>query len=425
VKAKLFPSLYQKFLGERVIICLAGVVTILWVNSRNQIFSNFWWDVSVYSGKIDEFKKGLSPYEFNGHNNRLAVPSYFPYHPYIFRLFYYFDQVVHIEIILALLFVVSLIILMSSLYFFVSPGITNSSAIKLSLQSFLIAITFGGSSLVALSSGNIAFPLHALCLAVSLNLLRNPSTINTFSFISVIAISSFCKPYFFAYVLIYLFTFKKTFTKAILHLVLLFSVLNFVWFSSYFFDRENFFGYLNSIQYMTFGLQDFGFSAFSILRSQLGNGFALFGHIFFLILYLILPRLRNQKDDTYYISIRTVYFLALVLIIVSSNPRMKEYDFGILFFVLVYFLLYLPKRSYFRILALLSLFILLRICIVLMTQQLNFYLPPEWLYLRYWEIAITWLMYIFLVFVAQPTKESTSLNIFFGPKFGNKIIRLW
>jgi hypothetical protein len=150
---------------KTLIIVLGMATTVSWVNHRNNFFQNFAWDVSVYTGKMQEFQSGLNPYDFNGHNNRIGVPSRFPYHPYVFQVFRALD-LINLSFALTVIYAIVMLYLLKELFdiFGVRKDLQNSRLFFAALV-FSVSLATGGAALVGLSSGNIAFILHALLVA--------------------------------------------------------------------------------------------------------------------------------------------------------------------------------------------------------------------------------------------------------------------
>jgi hypothetical protein len=248
----------------------------------------------------------------------------------------------------------------------------------------IISGLLGGSSLIAFASGNISIFIH--CTLVAHFLRCNRLNKSYWSLAILCALFSLVKPYFLAYLLLILIYDRSLRRGSILSAT---AIL--IWLTTYFsaalIDFASFDNYLTAVRYVTSGIQDWGYSYFGIFRRRLGDEMALLAHFAILAASITFPlylRIFRKFSNSQMLS----FFPSVCYFIVCLNPRMKEYDFGVLIFVFLSSIYLLNKtNAYFAIFGC-SFFLITRQFLLWIDSNVVPAFPGNLLYLKYWEIII-------------------------------------
>jgi hypothetical protein len=370
------------------IILLAVLLTIPTIFFRYKIGLNPFWDTDVYVRAIKALRTGLDPYYFD---DSVQIYSAYPYHPYVLGFMVTLDRLIFFPFWLTLGYTMSLSFFIRELFLSYSgQEIANSENFpRIKFGIFLIIIgLIGGSSVIGVASGNISIFLHFTLVAVALRSIRLNKSLGSLAAFSIA--SAIVKPYFLTYLLIVLI-YSKTKRRG---MILCFSSIltwSVIYFSASVLNSQTFDHYLAAVRYVTSGIQDWGYSFFGILRRRLGDEVALLVHLAILSTSVAVPLyLRFVRNCTP--TQMASFFPSICYFVVCLNPRMKEYDFGVLIFVSLSSLyLFNRKLAYFSIFGC-SILLLIRQLLLWLDANLIDYFPGNFLYLKYWEVLMAGLL---------------------------------
>lgn len=380
------------------VVVVSNLITIFWTNWRNEIFSNSFWDLTVYITAVDQVAGGENPYAIQLNNEAVRIVSGFPYHPYILLLFVRLNDFFPLKFFLFTFSFLALIFFLRSLLKFLTISDSNFTA-RSTMKSFLysllivlVCITCGGAGLIGLLSGNIAFILHIAIIGCALSLIAVPSRRNNLFFLFLIFIGFMVKPYFLTYLIFSFFVYPILKAARLSFVVILICLIT--WFSAAVLMNEDFKLFLNSVEYVTFDIGDFGFSIFGTLRSQLGDTLALFFHISIISVLTITTLYIIQQYYTR-LSLEIISAIPMTLfLIIMANPRMKEYDFGVMYLVILPIIYWRLNSFRISILTLAFFVFITRYGLFLINQNLKI-IPSTLLYLRYWEICVVFSLCVY------------------------------
>jgi len=345
---------------------------------------NPFWDTDVYVRAINAVRLEINPYYFD---ESVQIYSAYPYHPYVLKLMESLDGLLSIQFWLVLCYTFSFSFFIHELlwtYGFSSQE-KSKNITRLKFGLFLVTTSLiGGSSVIAVASGNISIFLHFVLIAVFLRTMRKH---NTFLLLAVLSIfSAMVKPYFLTYLLL-VFIYSKSRRNGTYLCVA--SLL--LWFLTYFsaalLFSSSFNDYLAAVRYVTAGIQDWGYSFYGILRRRLGDELALLSHMVILALAIAFPlylRLARNLTPTKMLG----YFPLVLYFVICINPRMKEYDFGALIFVSLSSIYFLSKKLAYFSLCGCSILLLIRQLLLWLDANLLNSIPGNILYLKYWEVLM-------------------------------------
>ena len=275
------------------------------------------WDIEVYQFAVDSAKGGNDPYL-----NRSGFD--FMYHPIIIPLLKFLSLISPLKIILPIIYCVALVCLLSILNRWkIIPNYFDESE---RIILVILLLGFFGWSYLGLLSGNLSVLGHLVLQILGFQLvLKRQTHIQIIFFLTVLAFS-FIKPYFLAYLVLYL-------AFSVLKLVMIgvgatFSFLG-LWILLSVNNSDSYSKFIENLTRGTYTNEDLGFSLFSSLQVILGSWPALTLHIAS-VLVLISVYLKNQS----LLSLNS-QIIWLIMIAIISNPRIKEYD-AIFLLVLAY-----------------------------------------------------------------------------------------
>lgn len=372
------------------ITLLAILFTIPTIFFRYKIGLNPFWDTDVYVRAIKALRTGLDPYYFD---DSVQIYSAYPYHPYVLGFMVTLDKLIFFQFWLTLGYTISLSFFIRELFLtYGGLEIENSKNFpKAKFVIFLIiAGMLGGSSVIGLASGNISIFLHFTLLAVSLRSIRLNKSLGSLAAVSIA--SAMIKPYFLTYLLIALI-YSKSKRRGMMICFSSILAWSFIYFSAMVLNSQMFDHYLAAVRYVTSGIQDWGYSFFGILRRRLGDEFALLVHLAILSSSVAFPLyLRFVRNCTP--TQMASFFPSICYFIVCLNPRMKEYDFGVLIFVAISSLYLLNRKLAYFSLFVCSILLLFRQLLLWLDANLIDYFPSNVLYLKYWEVLMVGLLVI-------------------------------
>ena len=315
------PSLSSKVLSVKVrvnfIITVATLVLslIFWLLAQNM--REIFWDIEVYQFAVNSAKDGEDPYL-----NRSGFD--FMYHPMIIPLLKLLSLILPLKIILPIIYCIAIFFLLSVLNNWnMIPNSFNKSE---RMVLVILLLGFFGWSYLGLLSGNLSILGHLTLQFLGFHLiLRRQTHIQIIFFLTVLAFS-LIKPYFLAYLVLYL-------AFSILKLLIIgagatFSFLG-LWILLSINDPDSYSNFIENLTRGTYTNEDLGFSLFSSLQVFLGSWPALTLHVA-LILIFISIYLKNKSLLS--LNYQSIW---LILIAIISNPRIKEYD-AIFLLVLAY-----------------------------------------------------------------------------------------
>lgn len=376
--------------------------TLRQVIKRSRIVENPFWDSAVYLKALSDISVGIDPYSIT-FNPKIRIQSPFPYHPYILELFKFLSALTNPVTVLATLELGSFLYFIHKMTVHARIKSAAKNQVKQMINgkyrilfafSIVIGFCVGGSPIIAIFSGNVATSLHLIILGT---LIFPPKSWRAITFSSFwIILASLIKPYFLAYLLLFYVTF--TFSRAFKTVASVFIIWFSIWCSAGFLIPIPFQRYIQSIDYLTDGIGDFGFSIFGIFRRRFGDVGALTIHTTFLALLIILLAVVSTKLHLSRLDFHKYFFPAMIYIVVFSNPRMHEYDFGILPTIFLAFILinYSAKVFLMAVASVGNIFFF-RIFLVRLNESDVLSLPGNLYYLKYWEIvSVTFLLLLSL-----------------------------
>lgn len=364
------------------IITLSGLGTIFWVQWRDQIFTEPFWDLKVYkeaalNGSHFNLVYHISPEKLN-----------FVYHPYIQMIFSYIDRIFPLEFSLPIFtfcmlafFVYQYTCFLQSQFGYYRRDISWLSFIT----PTIITLIFGGTPILALASGNIAVSLHLLTAGSFISFIRNSKQSRLYFFVICIILNSIVKPFFLIYLLL-LFVGTK-FTRALLCSCIVILIFLMVWFSGRVFFPNAFKLFITALLDATFTRGDLGFSIFSILQDNLGQKLALAFYVSSICLLLLEVFLLGRNINLNFRDSALWFSPIAFTILVTSNPRMKEYDLFLpILMSISWFYIKLSNR-FWSFITIYFTFFLFRLFLFHVSRLLPFSIPDPLIYLRYWEFA--------------------------------------
>lgn len=293
----------------------------------------FFWDMRIYSGAVEDYLRGESPYVRSYPEFKFVYPPLLVYvwswlHPWLEELLLAFY-------LLALVLFLRVPIRGLALSFLLTFGV------------FLLAEQPVG---LALATGNLTFYTHLLVVALWLR--SSAPGVRAAFYLVVIAISS-VKPYFGAYLMLPLLAEqveRAALAKAMGAAVLIAGIWAFQWY----FAHDLFLGFLRSMEEQL--VQD----ANSAFRGDIGHGFFRYTAMLVrtrdvgLVLHVVVvaalvafwklsaqPRLLTLQSESALVMRR---YIPIVLCILM-NPRLKPYDYAVIDILIVHYLVLLEDVS--------------------------------------------------------------------------------
>ncbi|MFZ9879679.1 MAG: hypothetical protein ACO3E6_05885 [Candidatus Nanopelagicaceae bacterium] len=290
------------------IFSLATLVLTLvfWLLALNM--KETFWDIEVYQFAVDSVNAGTDPYR-----NRSGFD--FMYHPIILPILQTLDLIFPLKVILPSVYIIALMCLFSALnHWKLIPNSFNKDE-KIVLGTLLLG--YFGWGYLGILSGNLSLLGHTILHIFGLQLMLKKQTILQFTFFFIVLAFSLIKPYFLAYIVLYLVfsVFKLLLvgvvaTVSFLALWIFFAVNN----------NDSYSQFTSNLTRGTFTNDDLGFSLFSTLQAFLGFWPAITLH-FTLVLFLVAIYLKNKS-----LLSKNSQIVWLIVVAVISNPRVKEYD---------------------------------------------------------------------------------------------------
>ena len=367
-----------------LVVGLGIFLTIPTIFFRYKIGANPFWDTDVYVKAVQSVKSGLDPYYFD-----VNVPIYsaFPYHPYVLGLMVALDKLISLKFWLILCYSFALYFFIRELfatYCAVGAGVSkNFSKAKFGIFVSIVSL-IGGSSVIGVASGNISTFIHFTLIAFFLRSIRFSKSLLNFA--ALCAVFALVKPYFLAYLLLVLI-YSRGKRRGLIVGVCTFITWCFLYFSAWAISSSTFYNYLSAVNYVTSGIQDWGYSFYGIFRRRLGDEFALLAHLVILATSISFPlflKFRRNYTPTQMLS----FFPLICYFVVCINPRMKEYDFGVLIFVSLSSIYLLNRKVAYVSIFGCSVFLLMRQLLLWLDRDIITSIPGNVLYLKYWEVLI-------------------------------------
>lgn len=383
-----------------LIIFISGTLTLMWIQFRNKVFTEPFWDLKVY---MDAAKSGLS-YEqiYRDSQNKLN----FIYHPYVQFIFSALNELISLDVILKVATVISIIFFIYQYSTFLNLEPSWFKFTK--LLNWLIVplgttMLLGGAPLIAVASGNIAVLLHStVCGTFFLNH-RKPSRIHLLTFMFALAIAATIKPIFLFYLTLLLLTYSVP--KALKISSLVAALFSLIWFSCLYTMPQAYKSFTTALINATVKKGDLGFSLFAIFQDNLGITPALIIHLivplFLFCLIYYLSKKAHQPVRTIAIKVAPVFFTILVTV----NPRMKEYDFFIAILITMIWLKTELKWHFLPFISIFFAFFLTRFLVLEVSSFLLFKIPDVLTYLRYWELLSLVLLQFSVLSIHQSNYE--------------------
>lgn len=288
-------------------------ISDLWWGSRI-----FFWDLDIYVRAVSDYVKGENPYRNN-------VDLMFIYHPYILKIFSFFDKILPLKITLLSMYSISVIFFCKQFNDYVLQQKKNKGEEGgLSIfWIFLTAVCFGGAVLSSFKMGNLSMYLHFFVLGMFLMSYKKSSAKIIFIFICSIIFVSVIKPYYLAYLILLIFL--TSYKKSIILLISATCVVFFIWISAIFFLTDLYEQFISAL--MSQYVADFGYSIFGLVQNLTNNLIGISVHLIILLSSLVgLIIYVRQKG----FKVNSDHFIPLAIIfIVFLNPRMQVYDFPI------------------------------------------------------------------------------------------------
>jgi hypothetical protein len=291
------------------------------------------WDMRIYSGAVEDFLRGESPYV-------RGYPEYkFVYPPFLIYLWSWLHP--WVEETLVALYVLALVA------FLRVPIRGLALSFLLTFGVFLCAEQPVGLALV---TGNLTFFAHLLIIALWL---RPALPFYTAAFYLAVIVTASIKPYFGAYLLLPLLAEPVT-RAALVKAAVLALVVSGIWASQWLFTRDMFLAFLRAMDEQL--VQDTA----SAFRGDIGHGFYRYAAMltrtrelgialhFAVVASLVAfwkrhaqPRLRDVPSESALVMRRYVPIILCILM----NPRLKPYDYAVIHILIVNYLLLLEGAS--------------------------------------------------------------------------------
>ena len=316
-----------KMKNKGIIIWLAAINVAIILFIFLQRWPDVFYDFHVFLNGSNDKLLGLNPYR--------PKDLSFVYHPLILDFNLFLERFE----LLRTFFLLCIFGSSASLFFVYRKYLSSHHLIHRDTTILLLSLTsFGFIFGEVLVKMNVSFILNNIILTfVFLDLSFQSSNKKATLFgIGSVFVFSIIKPYLLAYLLYYLITNRRlTLTTIIpglpIFFILLFPLSKFLYENDY-----NLF--INAIDRQTInrsdGLLDVGFSYFGFLSRATSIEYALIGHVLVvLFLFVLLLRSMNWEYETI-LSNNHVCLFMIMLVIVTSNPRMMVYDFFYLYLII-------------------------------------------------------------------------------------------
>lgn len=306
--------MYSQRIYKIVIIILSMLVLYQIITRSPPIF----WDFNVYTRAVNDYTHNINPYR-----NNTAFP--FIYHPYVLKLFVSIDQTSSLKAFLVAFYVLSTVFFIKQLIEFCRiESLKYQAERPNSIIWFLAAsVSYGGAGIIAFLTGNITPYIHFLILGLFFSSFNSKKTYYTILFLFCIVLASTIKPYFLAYLM--LLPFLLSLIRSIfISLIIVVSVLA-IWYSGIYTTKELYEKFTYTLLFKTLGQGDLGYAVFGLARSYLSDKTSLIIHIVTLFAMIISAGFLAKRS---YSALFVPKMIPItIMIIIFSNPRMKEYDF--------------------------------------------------------------------------------------------------
>lgn len=286
-------------------------------------------DFSIYVEATEKFNRGQNAYVAFENGNM------FIYHPYVLRVMGFLGGISTLNVCLLIIFAFSIFGLARALN---APVEGHAIAVKPRTQIIATWLTIGslGLGLTAIFSGNVTFFIASFLVTI---LLSDDSEKKKWLYPTIILFASMLKPYFLLYLIPFALTFKlgKRIHLVMLSLGCIFAY-GALWASAMLFDPVLYESFIYALNQQTLVKHDLGFGLAAYLVEHIGTTLSLMVHGLVLlggIIYWTIKRkgilnfgVLNFSDA----RVSKIYFVVLVTIV---NPRMKEYDFALAYFLTI------------------------------------------------------------------------------------------
>ncbi|MCP3709204.1 hypothetical protein M3I54_19765 [Paraburkholderia sp. CNPSo 3274] len=305
---------------------LSAVACCLLVLAFTGKASSFFWDFHVY-------EKGLTCYSYSPNPYACASGDFpFVYPPIFLKTF----SVIDFSTVFAFLVLAS------------AAGILCVCVNLKSLISYhrlapcvVLGFLIGGSGYASIQTGNISVFAHLLLVSLSYFLYKNRSIYALTPHAFAIIFFSAIKPYFLAYVLLYLFLPRRRLSAFV---AVLLSVAC-IYIIQPAFYPQLWAGFEGAIYDQIIQHGDAGLTIFGVF-SKLGMGkIGLALHIFLVLLVILastILRYRHEQGSAQISSASELFYFLAILILL--NPRLMSYDFSV-FSVCLYLSMILSSQG--------------------------------------------------------------------------------
>ena len=286
------------------------MLAISLVNNKNPL-----WDIHAY---LQATENHVNPYRTD-----IEIP--FVYHPYILLTFRSIHAIASLKKVLLAFYTLSTCFLVWQSFYFIRDLFSlNKKKRYFTYASSIILSTANQACMGVFKTANITFFLHSILLAMTFKCLRSKKASHYYMLLALITLASLVKPYLLAYLLMtfYLVNFKKMLLGSTFSGITTFLI----WISGMKTMPLEYQAMLTALKHQTFGQGDLGRSIFVYLYPKYGIPLALGIHCLTLGIGCYLLFFQYPK---YPWKIKNLDFLLAIILIVCTNPRVKEYDYYI------------------------------------------------------------------------------------------------
>ncbi|MBB2932414.1 hypothetical protein [Paraburkholderia silvatlantica] len=305
---------------------LSAATCFLLVFAFSGTSGSFFWDYHVYEKGLSCYSQGRDPYACASGDFPFVYPP-------------------------AFLKVFSVVDFPTAFAFLVLASAAGIACVSLSLKSLIpyhrlapsliLGFLIGGSGFASIQTGNISVFAHLLLVSLSYFLYTKRSVYTLVPHAIAIILFSAIKPYFLAYVLLYLFLPRRSLFAFV---AVLLSVAG-IYIAQPALYTQLWAGFQGAIYNQIIQHGDAGLTIFAVL-SRFGMGKAGFIlHLLLMLLVILISvvlRVRHGQRSVQICSTSELFYFLAILILL--NPRLMSYDFSV-FAVCLYLSMILSSRG--------------------------------------------------------------------------------
>ncbi|PYE18187.1 hypothetical protein C7410_1233 [Paraburkholderia silvatlantica] len=305
---------------------LSAATCFLLVLAFSGTSGSFFWDYHVYEKGLSCYSQGPAPYACASGDFPFVYPP-------------------------AFLKVFSVVDFPAAFAFLVLASVAGIACVSLSLKSWIpyhrlapcliLGFLIGGSGFASIQTGNISVFAHLLLVSLSYFLYTKRSVYTLVPHALAIILFSAIKPYFLAYVLLYLFLPRRSLFAFV---AVLLSVAG-IYIAQPALYPQLWAGFQGAIYNQIVQHGDAGLTIFGVF-SRFGMGKAGFVlHLLLMLLVILISvvlRVRHGQRSVQISSASELFYFLAILILL--NPRLMSYDFSV-FAVCLYLSMILSSRG--------------------------------------------------------------------------------